>query len=87
MTTLRLRQQGLDWREIGDEIVALDAQDAVYLALRGSGVIAWRLLADSTTQHEIVSALVETYGIDAARAADDVNRFVATLNERRLLAS
>ncbi len=85
--TLCLREQDLDWREIADEIVALDAQGTVYLAVRGSGAILWRRLAESTTRDGLVQALVETYGIDAARAGDDVDEFLATLNERGLLAS
>jgi len=87
MKTLSLRQQDLDWRQIGDEIVALDARGAAYLGLRGSGAVLWRLLADSATWDEIVTALVETYEIDRTRAAEDVGRFLAILNERGLLVS
>ena len=87
MKTLSLRQQDLDWRQIGDEIVALDAQGAAYLGLRGSGAVLWRLLADSATWEEIVAALVKTYGIDPTQAAEDVGRFLAALSERGLLAS
>ena len=63
--TLCLRKEQLEWRDIGDEIVALDAEDSVYLAARGSGALLWRLLAESTTRNGLVEALVETYGIDA----------------------
>ncbi|MGP0036368.1 MAG: PqqD family protein [Solirubrobacteraceae bacterium] len=85
--TLSLREQDLDWREIADEIVALDGQGGEYLAVRGSGAILWRLLAQSTTRVGLVQALVETYGIDATLAGDDVNEFLATLHERGLLNS
>ena len=85
--TLSLREQDLDWREIADEIVALDAQGSEYLAVRGSGAILWRLLAESTTRDGLIQALVETYDIDPTRAGDDVNEFLATLNERGLLNS
>ena len=85
--TLCLRGPDLDWREIDDEIVALDTRDAIYLAVRGSGAVLWRLLADSTTRGGLVNALVETYGIDETRAGADVDAFLATLNERGLLAS
>jgi len=85
--TLCLRGPDLDWREIDDEIVALDTRDAIYLAVRGSGAVLWRLLADSTTRGGLVNALVETYGIDETRAGEDVDAFLATLNERGLLAS
>lgn len=85
--TLRVRAQDLAWREINDEIVALDGKDAVYLALQGSGAMLWRLLANSTTRDGLVEALVERYGIDTTRATEDVDAFLASLNERGLLAS
>jgi hypothetical protein len=85
--TLCLRAEDLDWRDIHDEIVALDTRGAVYLAVQGSGAVLWRLLADSTTREGMVEALVETYDIDSALAGDDVDEFLATLNERGLLAS
>jgi hypothetical protein len=84
--TLCLREQDLDWREIDDEIVVLDVRDAMYLAVRGSGAVLWRLLANTTTRDGLVDALVETYDIDETRAAGDVDEFLATLNERGLLA-
>lgn len=85
--TLCLREQDLDWRDTVDEIVALDAQGAVCLAVQGSGALLWRLLAATTTRDGLVEALVETYDIDVARAAGDVDVFLSTLSERGLLAS
>jgi Coenzyme PQQ synthesis protein D (PqqD) len=85
--TLCLRGHDLDWREIDDEIVVLDVRDATYLGVWGSGAMLWRLLADSTTRDGLVDALVETYEIDEVRAAGDVDEFLATLNDRGLLAS
>jgi hypothetical protein len=82
-----LRTDDLDWREIDDEIVALDTRDSVYLAVQGSGALVWRLLAESTTRGRLVEALVERYGIDSTRATVDVDAFLATLNDRGLLAS
>jgi hypothetical protein len=85
--TIRLREQELDWREIDEEIVALDAHGAVYLAVQGSGAVLWRLLANCTTRESLVGTLVETYEIDPLTAGDDVDEFLATLTERGLLAS
>lgn len=82
-----LRENDLDWREIGDEIVVLDLRGAVYFAVQGSGAILWRRLAGSATRDRLVEVLVNTYGIDTARAAGDVDEFLVTLNERGLLAS
>lgn len=85
--TLCLRRQDLDWREIDEEIVALDGQDAVYLSVRGAGALVWRLLADSTSRGQIVDAIVQRYGIDSSRAGGDVDAFLTQLGERGLLAS
>ena len=85
--SLCLREHQLDWREIDDEIVALDGRDAVYLAVHGSGVLVWRMLAASTTRERLVEALVEQYGIETPRAAADVDAFLATLHDQGLLTS
>jgi Coenzyme PQQ synthesis protein D (PqqD) len=85
--TLSLRKDDLDWREIDDEIVALDTRDAVYLAVQGSGALVWRLLATPTTKDNLIEALVEKYGIDSTRATVDVDAFLATLHDRGLLTS
>lgn len=85
--TLSLREQDLDWRDINDEIVALDAQGAMYLAVRGSAAVLWRLLAGAATRETLVEMLVKTYEIDAATAGDDVDEFLLTLSERGLLLS
>jgi DNA-binding GntR family transcriptional regulator len=85
--TLCLRKDDLDWREIDDEIVVLDTRDAVYLSVQGSGALVWRLLAESATKDSLIEALVEKYGVDSTRATADVEAFLATLNDRGLLAS
>jgi uncharacterized NAD(P)/FAD-binding protein YdhS len=85
--TLCLREQDLDWRDIQDEIVVLDSKSAVYLGLRGSGAVLWRLLGESATRDSLVEALAATYDVDATRAGHDVDEFLAALNERGLLVS
>jgi coenzyme PQQ synthesis protein D (PqqD) len=85
--TVSLREHDLDWRDMDDEIVALDPLGAEYLAVHGSGAVLWRLLANSTTRESLVQTLVETYDIDPATAGDDVDEFLATLSDRGLLAS
>lgn len=85
--TLCLRRDDLDWREIGDEIVVLDARSAVYLAVGGAGALLWRLLADATTRECLVETLVATYRIDPNHAGADVDEFLATLSRHGLLSS
>lgn len=84
---LHLRTTSLEWREIGDEIVALDHDAGVYLATRGSGAVLWRALTQPTTRGSLVDALVISYGIDPAGAATDVDEFLEALAARNLLRS
>jgi hypothetical protein len=85
--TLRLRERDLEWREIDDEIVVLDGHDAAYLAVSGAGTLIWHLLSERTDRKALIDALVETYGIDDARAGEDVDTFLRVLVDRGLLAS
>jgi hypothetical protein len=85
--SLCLRNHDLDWREIDDEIVALDVLGSVYLSVRGPSALVWRLLAGSTSRDTLIETLTEAYGIDAGVAAADVDRFIADLDARGLLSS
>ena len=84
--TLRLRNQELEWRQIDDEIVALDVQDGSYLATNGSAALLWRALAAGTTREHLVRQLIDEYGIDEPRASDDVDAFLRSLAACGLLA-
>jgi coenzyme PQQ synthesis protein D (PqqD) len=83
---LHLRREALEWRETDDEILALDVAAATYLMVKGSGVLLWRELADGASPDELSAALADAYGIDAETASRDVDRFVARLRDRGLLA-
>jgi hypothetical protein len=87
MTRLRLRTEDLHWREVDDEIVALEGQRARYLAANGSGALLWRMLTRGATRDELAAALVETYGIAADAATAGADRFVEQLRSKGLLAA
>ena len=82
---LRLRGEALQWREIEGEMIALEERTATYLAANPAGTLLWRTLAGGTTRSELVSALVEQYGIDETRAAGDVDSFLRELTAQGLL--
>ena len=82
---MRLRQAGLTWHVAGDEVVVLDLEGSVYLKLNGSGRVLWERLAASSTEPELIAALVGEFEIDVERATADVAAFVADLNHRNLL--
>jgi hypothetical protein len=83
--TLKLRSDGLEWRQIDDEIVVLDIRRAEYLAIDGSAVALWSALHEGTSRSELIGSLVERYGIDGDRAGIDVDAFLGDLARRGLL--
>jgi hypothetical protein len=84
--TLRLRQEGLNWREIDGEVVVLDIERSHYLNLNETGCVLWLLLAEGATPRQLVDKLIEEFDIDEATARDDVDAFVASCRENGLLA-
>jgi hypothetical protein len=85
VTELRLRHEGVAWKEVDGEIVALDEQAAVYLAANPAGALLWRTLAGGATRETLVAELMGEYGIDSDRAAADTDAFLHDLRERGLL--
>jgi hypothetical protein len=87
VTRLTLRTDDLHWREVDDEIVALEGRGSTYLSINGSGGMLWRMLARGATRNELIGALTSTYGIDADTAAADADRFVGQMRAADLLAA
>jgi hypothetical protein len=85
VTELRLRHEGVAWKDVDGEIVALDEQAAVYLAANPAGALLWRTLAGGATREALVAELMGEYGIDRDRAAADTDAFLGDLRERGLL--
>jgi hypothetical protein len=86
-TTLKLRDEHLEWKQIDGEIVALDTLRAEYLSVDGSGVELWHALRAGTTRDALIASLVERYAIGSDRAGADVDAFLDDLAGRDLLAT
>ena len=86
MSELRLRTDGLSWRELDGEIVALDGDKSIYVATNRTGTLVWQKLAEGATRDQLVESLVAAFGVSAETAAADVDRFVADLRANGLLA-
>jgi hypothetical protein len=87
MADPRLRTNDLSWREIDDEVIAVDVETSTYLGTNKAGALLWRRLSEGgATKQELVDILVETYGLDAERARTDVQAFLDDLAARGLLA-
>jgi hypothetical protein len=84
--TFKLRGDALHWRQIEDEVVAVDMTSASYLGGNPAAAVLWPALARGATKEELAALLVERFGIDDARAGEDVDAFLAQLGEAGLLA-
>jgi hypothetical protein len=82
---MQLKQDGVVWHTVGDDIVVLDLNGSVYLKINGSGRVLWERLTQHTSERELAAALVDCYGIADDRAAADASNFVADLRRRELL--
>lgn len=83
---LQIRHGDVTWREVGDEVVVLNAATGKYLTLNASAKELWEQLDAGTTRQAMVEGLVERHGIDRVRAEADVDAFVADIGGRGLLA-
>jgi hypothetical protein len=82
---LKLKDDTVVWREIDGEIIAIDIAASEYLSTNGTGSLLWAMLASGSDREALTDALVERFGVDRARAADDVDSFLRSLRERSFL--
>jgi len=83
---IRLRTDGLTWREIDDELVVLDVVRSNYLATNEAGRVLWRSLASGATRDDLVRELSDAFALEAETAGADVDRFLDELRAQALLA-
>jgi hypothetical protein len=85
---VRLRTDELTWREVDDEIVALDLRSSRYFSVNGTGSDLWKELAGGgATRQGLVETLAARYDVDTAQAETDVDEFLRDLAEKGLLES
>ena len=82
---LRIRPGVVEWRELEQEVVAVDTRRSLYMAVNRSGAILWPALLEGAEVNELVDRLMEAYGLDRTTAARDVDTFVQALENQDLL--
>lgn len=85
MKRYRLRDEGLSWRRIEEEVVAVDVPTSTYLTANDSGTVLWQALAEGATRDELAALLVDRFGLEPEAAGADVDHFLAQLREQGLL--
>jgi hypothetical protein len=83
---MRLRSDGLTWREVDGETVLLDLESSIYLTTNRTGTFLLRQLTEERSRPDLIAALTAEYGVDEERAGGDVDMFVDMLEARHLLA-
>jgi hypothetical protein len=83
---MRLRTERVTWREVDDEIVALDLESSTYFAANDTGSVLMKLLADGVaSKSQLAEALVARFEVDPETARADSERFLTSLTTQGLL--
>ena len=72
----------------GKNIVVSVGSDAAFsgmLTLNDTGVFFWELLQKNTTKEEMISAVTAEYDVDEKTVSEDIDEFLAKLNEKGIL--
>ena len=85
--SLRIRPGVVEWRQLEEEIVAVDTRQSTYMAVNRSGALLWPALLEGATREELVECLVGQYGLDRGDADRDVHMFIKALEDQDLLES
>lgn len=83
---MKLRSEGLTWREIDGETVILDLLSSTYLKTNATGTVLLKELTQRRTRDELVSALAAAYDISEQQAGTDTDAFLELLRQKNLLA-
>ena len=74
-------------RSVGDDTVLLDLHRDEYFSLDSVGTQVWSLLVEGESVRAIVDRITETYGVDVAVVADDVDALISDLVATGLLVT
>lgn len=80
-----LRSDRLLWREIDEEVVALDLPTSTYLSANVTGALLLNGLREGASARELVQSLCAEFNVGETDARDDVATFLGQLLERDLV--
>lgn len=83
-------KDGFVVREIADSIVVVPTSDLLkeyrgMLTLNQSGQFIWKLLQNEVTEEELIAKLAEKYHLKHEKAKTDIEAFLNTLREKKIL--
>lgn len=83
-------KEGFVLRKIGGESVVIPIGNNIadfngIIRLNESAAFLWGLLKNETTKDDLVKYLIREYKIDDVLAINDVEKFISTLNENKVV--
>lgn len=73
--------------DIDDEIVVMRLDNGEFFSLAGTAAATWRLIDGTRDRSGLIEALAVEYDADESEIADDVDEFLARLNELGLVGA
>jgi Coenzyme PQQ synthesis protein D (PqqD) len=82
---MRLRTDGLSWREIDGETVILDLESSTYFRANRTGTVLLHALTEECNRADLVDRLASDFDLSPDQAATDVDTFLRALSDRGFL--
>ncbi len=82
---MKLRNADLMVQEVDGETVLLDLASSTYFASNSTGTFLLQLLRQERERADLIEALAAQFGLDEAKAGEDVDAFVEALRAQDLL--
>jgi hypothetical protein len=77
---------GVEWRNVEEQILALDTSSSTFFNTNRAGAMLWSALSEGSTRDKLVETLIAEYKIDSATARRDVEAYLNVLAKHDLLA-
>jgi len=79
-------RDGVEWRHVDEQILALDTKSSTFFNLNRTGAMLWSALSEGRTREQLTDELVAKFKIDSQTARRDVDAYIDTLAKHGLLA-
>ncbi len=77
--------EGITWRDIKGELIALQLESGEYFSFNEIGRLAWMALVEGRSVGQVIEAVLAEYEVSLAQAESDVVAFTQGLLENKLL--
>lgn len=82
---MRLRRDGIAWRELDGAGVLLDLRSSQYLSTNAVGTLILGLLQEDRSPSELMDAVADAYDVERHVVERDVEDFLAELRSKDLI--